>query len=97
MDQLLTPRGLVLTLASLLEGGVGCGNPVRLRARGSFLLGVICFFLGWCACAVLCCLFCYLFLFFFGLKLLDTCPFLGKVSGTGVCRGSILGPEILST
>ena len=26
MDQLLTPRGLVLTLASLLEGGVGVGT-----------------------------------------------------------------------
>ena len=44
MDQLLTPRGLVLTLASFFGRGVGCGNPVRLRARGSFLLGVGDFF-----------------------------------------------------
>ena len=47
-----------------------------------------------CLCC-LSCLFCYLFLFFF--VLVDTCPFLGRVSGTGVCRESILGPEILST
>ena len=34
MDQLLIPRGLVLTLASFFGGGSGF-DPVRLRVRGS--------------------------------------------------------------
>ena len=79
MDQLLTPRGLVLTLASLLEGGVGCGNPVRLRARGSFLLGVGDFFWGgvlvlFCAVCFATCfcfflVYCYLTLALFWVRL----------------------------
>jgi hypothetical protein len=52
VDQLLTPRGLVLTLASFLgEGGV-VFNPVRLRARGScWWVGVV--FFERCGCAIL--------------------------------------------
>ena len=51
MDQLLTPRGLVLTLASFLgEGGV-VFNPVRLRARGS-CWGGGCFCFGRCVCTI---------------------------------------------
>jgi hypothetical protein len=51
VDQLLTPRGLVLTLASFLgEGGV-VFNPVRLRARGScWWVGVV--FFERCVCAI---------------------------------------------
>ena len=51
MDQLLTPRGLVLTLASFFGRGVEWLDPVRLRARGSCWCGC-CFCLGRCVCAV---------------------------------------------
>ena len=48
MDQLLTPRGLVLTLASFFWERGEWLDPVRLRARGSggwwllFLFGAVC-------------------------------------------------------
>lgn len=79
MDQLLTPRGLVLTLASFFGRGVGCGNPVRLRARGSFWLGVGDFFWGgvlvlFCAVCFATCfcfflVYCYLTLALFWVRL----------------------------
>ena len=59
MDQLLTPRGLVLTLASFFWERGEWLDPVRLRARGSggwwllfflsgvFVLFVLLFFFGW--------------------------------------------------
>ena len=46
MDQLLTPRGLVLTLASFFGRGEEWLDPVRLRARGSCWLVVAVFVWG---------------------------------------------------
>ena len=71
MDQLLTPRGMVLTLASFFGRGVEWFNPVRLRARGSGGWVVVVFV--WGGVFVL-----FVLLFFFVWGLLDTCPFWGR-------------------
>ena len=39
MDQLLTPRGLVLTLASFLEGGAGVGTRFDSGREVAFCWG----------------------------------------------------------
>ena len=88
MDQLLTPRGLVLTLASFFKEGWVVGTRFDSGREVAFCWGwAISFGVACLCCFVLFVLFVFVF---FCLVLLDTCPFLGRC-GTGVFCGSILG------
>ena len=90
MDQLLTPRGLVLTLASFFGRG-GSGWTRFDSGREVAVVGVCCFLFGpVCLCYLCCC-------FFFVWGLLDTCPFLGSLWITGVCCGLIVGLTLWGT
>ena len=86
MDQLLTPRGLVLTLASFFwERG---GGWTRFDSGREVAVVGGCFCLGRCVCTI-----CFVVFFVWGL--LDTCPFLGALWIAGVRCGLIVGPETL--
>ena len=74
MDQLLTPRGLVLTLASFFKEGWVVGTRFDSGREVAFCWGWAIFFGVACLCCFVLFVLLLVFVFFCWL-LLDTCPF----------------------